>query len=235
VNANLQGGFDPLALVKAFFAPPVRTRLPARVSPRLPWHRLVWLLAQPLGLLDIASSGCLAACFAWGTTGLRLAAARGTTRLRLAAARGTTRPLSPAPGSLRHWACTPAVAPPVPVCLLGAPPTGGTHLESNGGHWVVRARHLLRLANYLLLRSRSGGSPSLGQIRSGRGCLCSVLVLHFFLPPPGGLCGRGWSPLGGGHSGDAFWRDARLGGGDGPAAGAPNGLTAGFGLQTPAS
>jgi hypothetical protein len=28
--------------------------------------------------------------------------------------------------------CTPAVAPPVPVCLLGAPPTGGTHLESNG-------------------------------------------------------------------------------------------------------
>jgi hypothetical protein len=38
-----------------------------------------------------------------------------------------------APGSLRHWACTPAVAPPLPVCLLGAPPnTGGTHLESNG-------------------------------------------------------------------------------------------------------
>jgi hypothetical protein len=26
-------------------------------------HRLVWLLAQPLALLDIASSGCLAACF----------------------------------------------------------------------------------------------------------------------------------------------------------------------------
>jgi hypothetical protein len=26
---------------------------------------------------------------------------------------------------------TPAAAPPVPVCLLGAPPTGGTHLESN--------------------------------------------------------------------------------------------------------
>ena len=27
--------------------------------------------------------------------------------------------------------CTPVVAPPVPVCLPGAPPTGGTHLESN--------------------------------------------------------------------------------------------------------
>jgi hypothetical protein len=48
-------------------------------------------------------------------------------------------------------------------------------------------------------------------IRSGRGCLCSVSVLHFFLPPPGGLCGRGWSQLGGWHTGDALWR--YLGGG----------------------
>jgi hypothetical protein len=29
-----------------------------------------------------------------------------------------------------------------------------------------------------------------------------------FLASPGGeLCGRGWSQLGGGHSGDALWRD----------------------------
>ena len=33
----------------------------------------------------------------------------------------------------------------------------------------------------------------------------------FFLASPGELCGRGWSQLGGGHSGDAFWM-ARFGG-----------------------
>jgi hypothetical protein len=54
---------SPLTSFGAAFAPPVRARLPARASLRLPWHRLVWLLAQPLALLDIASSGCLAACF----------------------------------------------------------------------------------------------------------------------------------------------------------------------------
>jgi hypothetical protein len=46
--------------------------------------------------------------------------------------------------------------------------------------------------------------------RSARVCAgrwFRVFVLHFFLPPPGELCDRGWSQLGGGHSGDAFWRD----------------------------
>jgi hypothetical protein len=46
-------------------------------------------------------------------------------------------PVSPAPGSLRHWACTPSAAPPVPVCLLGSPPTGGTHFESNAECVVI--------------------------------------------------------------------------------------------------
>jgi hypothetical protein len=99
----------------------VRARLAARAFPRL---------------LGIASSAaCLAACSArhrlvW----LPSCLLRGTTRLHLAAARGTTRLLFPAPESLRHWACTPSAAPPVPVCLLEAPPTGGTHLESN--EWI---------------------------------------------------------------------------------------------------
>jgi hypothetical protein len=37
------------------------------------------------------------------------------------------------------------------------------------------------------------------------------------LAPPGGeLCGRGWSQLGGGHSGDALWRDYLGGKGERP-------------------
>jgi hypothetical protein len=40
------------------------------------------------------------------------------------------------------------------------------------------------------------------------GGLWFVLVLQICSPPPAGqLCGRGWSQLGGGHSGDApLWR-----------------------------
>ena len=91
---------------------------------------------RPAHLLGCSASPRLAACLAACSARHRLVwlpscLLRGTTRLRLAAARGTTRLLSPAPESLRHWACTPSAAPPVPVCLLGAPPTGGTHLESN--------------------------------------------------------------------------------------------------------
>jgi hypothetical protein len=57
------------------------------------------------------------------------------------------------------------------------------------------------------------------------GCLCSVLVQQNknSLPlPRGGLCGRGWSQLGAGHSGCgcAFWRGLG-GGGGGGGGGAP--------------
>ena len=45
------------------------------------------------------------------------------------------------------------------------------------------------------------------EIESRPGGLWFVLVLHIFLAPPGELCGRGWSQLGGGRSGDALWRD----------------------------
>jgi hypothetical protein len=35
-----------------------------------------------------------------------------------------------------------------------------------------------------------------------------VLQMQMFSPPPDQLCGRGWSQLGGGHSGDALCRDS---------------------------
>jgi hypothetical protein len=87
---------------------------------------------RPAHLLDCSASPRLAACPAARSARCRLVwlpscLLWGTTRLRLAAARGTTRLLSPAPESLRHWACTPSAAPPVPVCLLGAPPTAWWH------------------------------------------------------------------------------------------------------------
>jgi hypothetical protein len=69
-------------------------------------------------LFGIASSGCL----------LPSCLRRGTTRL-------------PPPESLRLCSCTPSAAHPVPVCLLGAPPTGGTHFESNAKPTRRRRRH----------------------------------------------------------------------------------------------
>jgi hypothetical protein len=87
-------------------------------------HRLVWLLAQLLALLDIALSGCLPSCLLQGTTRLRLAACFGApldSCPQHLSPSGTGR--VPHPLHLRcRW-----------VCLLGAPPTGGTHFESNGG------------------------------------------------------------------------------------------------------
>jgi hypothetical protein len=90
---------------EAVFAPPVRARLAAHASPRL---------------LDIASSGYLPSCLLCSTSP-RLAAC-------LAACFGAPLGSCPqhlSPAGRRHWSCTPSDAPPVPVCLLGAPPTGG--------------------------------------------------------------------------------------------------------------
>jgi hypothetical protein len=101
---------DPLTPSKGYLRPSCARPLGGPRIASAARHRLVWMLAQPLAVLDIALSGCLPSCLL----------------------RGTTRFLSPAPEPLRHWACTPPAAPPVPVCLLEAPPTGGTHFESNG-------------------------------------------------------------------------------------------------------
>jgi hypothetical protein len=118
--------------------------------------------ARPLGLaarasprlLDIASSGCLPSCLLCSTSprlSACLAVVRGTTRLRPVGL------LSPAPESLRYWSCTPSAAPPVPVCLLGAPPTGGTHFESNARRAHRRTPRYLYLATW-----RSGVGSWLG-------------------------------------------------------------------------
>ena len=108
LNANLQGGFDPLTSSQGLSSP-----------------LLCAPACRPAHLLVCSASPRLAACPAACSARHRLVwlpscLLRGTTRLCLAAARGTTRLLSPAPESLRHWACTPSAAPPVPVCLLGA-------------------------------------------------------------------------------------------------------------------
>jgi hypothetical protein len=81
----------------------------------------------------------------------------------------------------------------------------------------VIARSLSRTKNSE--RARIGGYRTKLPNPLAPGPLRFVLGLHFFLPPPGERCGRCWSQLGGGHSGDAFWRDL---GGNGPAAGALN-------------
>jgi hypothetical protein len=75
------------------------------------------------------------------------------------------------------------------------------------GHWVIprTARTAARerfVAAIDMLRS-----PEPRDLLPPRVSWWCVLVLQFFLPPPGELCGRGWSQLGGGHSGDAFRRD----------------------------
>jgi hypothetical protein len=89
----------------AALASPHLATCPAACSAR---HRLVWLPS----------------CLLWGTTWLRLAAARGTTRL-----------VYPAPGSLRHWAVYPS------HCTSGAGvPTRGT---SYWGHPPRVKRHSL--------------------------------------------------------------------------------------------
>ena len=51
MNAPLQGGFDPLTSSQGLSSP-----LLCAPAGR-PAHRLGWLLAQPLGPLDIASLG----------------------------------------------------------------------------------------------------------------------------------------------------------------------------------
>jgi hypothetical protein len=75
----------------------------------------------------------------------------------------------------------------------------------------VTARSLPRTKNSE--RARTGGYRTKLPIPLPRGPLWFVLGLHFFLGLPRGeqRCGRCWSQLGGGHSGDALWRG--LGGG----------------------
>jgi hypothetical protein len=105
------------------------------------------------------------------------------------------------------------------------------------GHWVVRSS-LVGLSRttfglrYELLVART----DLIDLFPPPASWLFVFFLYFFLPPPGELCGQCWDQLGGGHSGDAFWRDL---GGNGPDSWAPIGLalggTAGFPVSSPIS
>jgi hypothetical protein len=61
-------------------------------------------------------------------------------------------------------------------------------------HWIVRASHLALLENHFWLGSRIAPFIATQKFARRPGCMWFVLVLQFFLPPPGGLCGRGWPP-----------------------------------------
>jgi hypothetical protein len=71
-----------------------------------------------------------------------------------------------------------------------------------------RMWHLVLLANHFVLQARLWWlCRDLNKTRWAAGVCVLSWCCNFVSPPPGELCGRGWSQLGEGHSGDTFWRD----------------------------